>query len=196
MVFFALGVGDAQYQHVLGQPALVAPHGGGNAQGKTLFAQQRVAAVARAVAPNFACFGVVHDVFGGGVARPRHVGLAGLQRRAHGVHARHKVAVGAKYLVHRRAHAGHELHVDRDVGAVRQLNPNVCNGAAQRPHGKRHHVHGAAFHATVKQGLQGRAHGGRVLPVVGGAGVFLLLAANKGAVFYAGHVRGVRPRQI
>ena len=46
MVLFAAWSGHAQYQHVLGQPALVTAHGGGNAQRKALFAQQRVAAVA------------------------------------------------------------------------------------------------------------------------------------------------------
>ena len=38
MVFFALRIGHAQDEHVLGQPALVASHIGGDAQGKTLFA--------------------------------------------------------------------------------------------------------------------------------------------------------------
>ena len=38
MVFLALWIGHAQDQHVLGQPALVASHIGGDAQGKTFFA--------------------------------------------------------------------------------------------------------------------------------------------------------------
>ena len=46
MVFFALRVGQSEDQHVLGQPALVAAHVGGDTQRKTLFAQQSVAAVA------------------------------------------------------------------------------------------------------------------------------------------------------
>ena len=46
MVFLALGVGHAQDQHVLGQPALVAAHVGGDAQGKAFLAQQGIAAVA------------------------------------------------------------------------------------------------------------------------------------------------------
>ena len=46
VVFFTLRVGQAQDEHVLGQPALVAPHVGGDAQRKTFFAQQRIAAVA------------------------------------------------------------------------------------------------------------------------------------------------------
>ena len=46
VVLFAFWVGYAQNQHVLGQPALVAPHGGSDAQGQTLLAQQSIAAVA------------------------------------------------------------------------------------------------------------------------------------------------------
>jgi hypothetical protein len=44
--FLPSGIGHAQDQHVLGQPTLVAAHGGCNAQCQALFAQQSVAAVA------------------------------------------------------------------------------------------------------------------------------------------------------
>ena len=46
---FAFGILDAQDQHVLGQPALVAGHHRSDAQGQALLAQQGVAAVAAAV---------------------------------------------------------------------------------------------------------------------------------------------------
>ena len=48
---------DAEDEHVFGQPALVARHGGGDAQGETLLAQQGVAAIAGTVGPDFAGFG-------------------------------------------------------------------------------------------------------------------------------------------
>ena len=54
MVFFALRVGQAQDEHVLGQPALVTPHVRSDAQGETFFAQQSVATVTRPVGPDFA----------------------------------------------------------------------------------------------------------------------------------------------
>ena len=117
VVLFALWVTDAQDQHVLGQPAFVFAHGGRNAQREALFAQQRVATVAGAVAPNFAGLGVMNDVFGL-VARPFHVGLARLQWRADGVYARHEGAIHAQHVVHRLAHAGHDFHVDGDIRAV------------------------------------------------------------------------------
>ena len=143
VVFFTLWVGHAQNQHVLCQPTLVAAHIGCNAQCKAFFAQQSVATVARAIAPDFTCFWVVNNVFGG-VARPFHIGLSSGQRRAHGVHARHKSAISAQHVVHGFAHAGHDALVHGHIGAVRQLNANVGNWTAQWAHRKWHHIHGAA----------------------------------------------------
>ena len=71
----ALGAGQLEDQHVLGQPALVAGHHAGDAQRVALLAEQRVAAVAGAVGPDRPLLGELHDVLGV-VARPRDVGLA------------------------------------------------------------------------------------------------------------------------
>src|SRR5690606_13949861 len=70
---------DAQYQHVLRQPALVACHGGSDTQRETLLAQQRVSAVARAVGPDLARLREMHDVLVLAVAWPAHIGLSRLQ---------------------------------------------------------------------------------------------------------------------
>ena len=194
VVLFALRTGHAQNEHVLSQPTLVTAHGGRNAQRKALLAQQSVAAVARAIRPDLTRLWKVHDVFGL-VARPFHIGLARGQRCAHGVHARHKSAVHAQHVIHRTAHARHDALVDRNIGAVADLDANVRNVRAQRAHRKRHHEHGASGHAAVKQWRQGGAHLGGFHPVVGGACVFFARAANIGAVFHAGHVAGVRAGQ-
>ena len=69
----ALGRGELEDQHVLGQPALVAGHHRGDPQREALLAEQRVAAVARAEGPDLAGLGEVDDVLVVGVARPRHV---------------------------------------------------------------------------------------------------------------------------
>jgi hypothetical protein len=67
-------------QHVFGQPAFVAAQRRRDAQRQALLAQQRVAAVARAVRPDLAwcrekwAMSLAPDVR---LARPRHVGLAG-----------------------------------------------------------------------------------------------------------------------
>jgi len=47
----------------------------------------------------------------------------------------------------------------------------------------------------LNNAVQRGAHLGRVFPVVGRAGVFLLGGADVGAVFHAGHVRWVGPGQ-
>ena len=198
MEFFAFGVGHAQDQHVFGQPAWATggpfssrfSHVRGDAQRETFFAQQGVAAVARAIRPNFTGLWIVHDVFGG-VARPTHIFLASLQGRAHAVHARHELAIGAQYLVHGLAHAGHDFHIDSHVSAVGEFDADMGNRAAQGAHGKRHHIQGATSHAAIKQRLQGLAHLGRCHPVIGRAGVFFVFRANKGAVFNTRHIRGV-----
>ncbi|MNV02509.1 hypothetical protein D3C71_927460 [compost metagenome] len=189
VVLLALGIGHAQDEHVLCQPALVAAHGGGDAQGQALLAQQRVAAVARAVGPDFARFWVVDDVLDLGVARPaRRVLLAVGQGGTHRVHARHELAFHAQHVVHGLAHAGHQALVHGHIGAVGQFHADVGDVAAQRAHAEGHHVHGAALHAAVKQGLQRGAHFGGSHPVVGGASVFLGGRADVGAVFHTGHV--------
>jgi hypothetical protein len=78
VMLLALGRFDAEDQHVLGHPAVIARHVRGNAQGQALLAEQRVAAVAGTVGPDFAGFGIMDDVLGGRVARPARILLAGL----------------------------------------------------------------------------------------------------------------------
>ena len=108
VVGLALGRGEAQDEHVLGQPALLAGHGRGDAQGQALLAQQGVAAVARAVRPDGRLVGEVHDVLvlGIALARPGHVVLERGQRRADGVQAGDELAVGAERLEHRACPRG------------------------------------------------------------------------------------------
>jgi hypothetical protein len=107
--------GQLEDQHVLGEPALVAGHDRGDAQGEALLAQQGVAAVARAVGPDFARLREVDDPLVV-VAGPRHVGLAGVERRAQGVDGRHEETVVAQLVERGLAHAGHHPHRNGDVG--------------------------------------------------------------------------------
>ena len=58
---FPGGIFEAQDQHVLGHPALLARHPARDAQRETLLAEQRVAAVARADAPDQFFFGEMQD---------------------------------------------------------------------------------------------------------------------------------------
>ena len=56
--------------------------------------------------------------------------------------------------------------------------PSWAIAAAERAHAERDHVHGAAAHAAVEELREGLAHLVRVDPVVGRAGVLLVLASR------------------
>ena len=118
-----LGRGDAQDQHVLGQPALVVGHGRGDAQGEALLAQQGVAAVAGAVRPDLPGLGEVGDVLVVPVARPGDV-VAAVEGVADGVQALHERA-RPEHAEDLRPHPGHRPHVGHDVGRVGQLHADV-----------------------------------------------------------------------
>ena len=101
---------------MLGQPALLARHDAGNAQSKTFFAQQRIAAVARAKRPDEFFVGEMTDVFVLFIAGPYHVFLAWLQRRAHGVQTRHEKFIRTQQVQYRTADARHDAHTRHHVG--------------------------------------------------------------------------------
>ena len=113
---------------MLGQPTLVTRHHACDAKGKALFAKQCVAAVARAVRDDLAGFWEVDDVLVLSVAGPRNVSLSGLEWSANRVQARDKVTVVAKLGQRTCAHAGHDAHVDHDVGGVGEFNADVRDG--------------------------------------------------------------------
>ncbi len=185
---FALRVFDAQNEHVLGHPAFVTSDVGGDAQRKALLAQQRVATIARAVAPDLARLREVDDVLGL-IAGPGDVALAGRERLAHRMHAgHHALDVLVDLGQYRRADPRHDAHVHHGIGGVRQLHADAAHGRTDRPHGERQDVHGAAAHGAAKQPFQLAAHGERVFPVIGGAGVLLAQRADKGAVLDARNI--------
>ena len=193
VVLLAFGRGDAQDEHVLGQPAGLAvaccgmTHRRGDAQRQALLAQQGVAAVAGTVGPDLAGFREVDDVLLG-VAGPGNFLDALKQRHADAVNGRHEGTVSTQHVPHGLAHAGHDAHVGNHIGRVGQLDADLRDLATQRAHGEGHDIHGAALHAALEELLERGAHLGRFNPVVGRAGVDFLLAADEGAVFDPGHV--------
>ena len=187
---FVRGGFDAEDEHVLGHPALVAGDVGGDAQGEALLAEQRVAAVARAVAPDLAGLGEVDDVLFV-VAGPGDVVSARRQRRAYGVHAGDDaldvlVDLGEDWS----ADAGHDSHVHDGVGGVGELDSDLRHGRADGAHAVGQDVHGASPHAAAEELLELLTHHEGVFPVVGRAGVVLGEGADEGAVFHAGDVVG------
>ena len=145
---------DAEDQHVLGEPALVAAHHRRDAQREAFLAEQRVAAVARAVRPDLARLREVDDVLVVLVARPRDVRLPGARaaRRPNARTARTAPSAPSTSYT-RAAHARHQLHVDDDVRAVGELDADVRDVTADRSHRERHDVHRAPAHASVEEPL-------------------------------------------
>ena len=174
-------------EHVLGQPALVARLHRGDAQRVALLAEQRVAAVARAVGPDRALLREVHDVLGR-VARPRDVGLARLERRADRVQAGHERRVVAEAGQRLRAGAGHDVHRGDDVGRVGDLDAELRHLGGERAHAVGDDVHRAAAHRPAVEVGHQDLHLVRGHPVVGDAGVALVHRADVGAVLDPGDV--------
>ena len=184
VVDLPVGQLELEDEHVLGHPALVAGHGRGDAQREALLAQEGVAAVARAHAPDRALLREVHDE-------------APLRREVpERVEARHELLGRAQLVEGGPAHAGHEPHVRDDVGAVRDLDPDPAEGRAERAHDVGHDVERPSLHRALEErphplpGLRGRH------PVVRGPGVLARPAGDEGEVLGAGHVRGVAAVQV
>ena len=123
--FLPFRIFDTEDEHVLGQPALVTSHRRRDAQREAFLTQQRVAAVARTVAPDLTQLGEVNDVLLL-VAGPGHVLLAFFQRRTDGVHARHHTLFRlVDLLEHFFSYARHDAHVHHDVGRVGELHADL-----------------------------------------------------------------------
>ena len=118
------------------------------------------------------------------------------ERHPDGMQAGHELAVVAQHLERGSAHAGHDAHRRGHVGRVGQLHADVGDRRAQRAHREGHDVHGASAHRAAKQAGERLAHLLRVAPVVGGAGVVLVLGADEGPVLDPGHVAGIRAGQV
>ena len=183
----ALRILHLEDKHMLGHPAFIAGHAGGDSQRVALLAQQRVAAVTAAERPDRPFLGEVHDVLRG-VAGPWHVVLAGPQRLADGVQAGHKVAVLAEDFPDCRAHARHDAHIRHNVGRVGELDANLRKRRTERAHAERDDIQNATVHGAKKKAVQGGLHLARRHPIVRGAGIGLALAADECAVLDAGDV--------
>ena len=138
----------------------------------------------------------MYNILHAGVARPRLVLGTGQQWIAYRVHTGDKVAVRAQHVEHLPPHSRHQLHIHHHVRAVSQLDADVRDLRAQRPHRERHNIHRAPPHAARKDWLKNNTHLGRSHPVVGGARVVLPLAADVGAALHTGDVAGMGAREV
>src|SRR6185295_13416817 len=91
---------DAEDQHVLREPALLASHHRCDAKREALLPEKRVAAVTGAEGPDLFRLGVMDDVFVLLVARPGHVFLARRERSADRMHGGDELAFVAENVEH------------------------------------------------------------------------------------------------
>ena len=149
----------------------------GDAQREALLAQQRVAAVARADAPDELLLGEVQMKRRSGERSPSEC------RPLTNSPSAPSCASAAL------AHAGHDPHVGDDVRAVGDLDADLGERRAERAHHVRDDVHRAAAHRAVEQRARPFACASAGLhPVVGRPGVVLRRRADEGEVLGAGDV--------
>ena len=175
---------EAEDKHMLGHPALLASQVTGDAEGEALFAKERVAAVARADAPDEALFGEVSDV------------AAERVEIAKRVKAGNEVGGIAKAVGGDFADAGHDAHVGDDVRTVRDLDADFAERGMGGAHDVRHDVHGAAAHGAVEQSTDFVFGAARIHPIVGGTDVVFVGSTDEGEVFCARDVTGTAAVKI
>ncbi len=166
---------------MLGEPALLASHGRGDAQRIALLAQQRVAAVAGTDAPDGALF--------------REMGnkTAIWGQIAERVQAWNPIVRACLDAIQRHlAHARHDAHVGNDIRAIGDLDADLGIGRTGRTHQVGDDVHGAAAHRLVEQGTNALFGIGGAHPVVGRARVLGILRADEGEVFGTRDVLRIR----
>ncbi len=128
---------DAHDDHVLGQPSLLVAEVGADAERNAFLAEQGVAAVARADAPDEPFLGEMHDVAAVGV------------EVADRVEALDEILAVAELLEDGRPDAGHDPHADRDVARIRDHEAGLGVGRVGVAHHVGDDVHGPAGHAAV-----------------------------------------------
>ncbi|MPM78828.1 hypothetical protein SDC9_125843 [bioreactor metagenome] len=112
----SFGVLHAQNQHVLGHPALMPAQHGGYAQGKALFPQQNIAAVARIDRQDGVVLREVGDI-----------PVFGVQLRF-GMQPLHKIRAVPQLIQNGPAHPCDDGHVQHHVNGIGQLNAVFCIG--------------------------------------------------------------------
>jgi hypothetical protein len=107
-----------------------------------------------------------------------------------------ELAVGAEGLQHLSPGAGHDHHVDDDIGRICHFDADLGEGRAYRSHGERDDVHRPPFHASPEDFDHLALHVGGRGPVVRWADVLLVLGADVGTLFDTRNVARVRAGEI
>ncbi len=181
---------------MLGHPAFVPRHRRGDAECEALLAEQSIATVAGAEAPDLTRLREVHDVFFL-VRRPRDIRLTRLQRHADRVHARDDaLEILVDQLEHLFADARHDAHVHDHVGRVGELHADLRHRRTDGAHAERQHIHRAALHAAGEKSLERLPHLERIHPIVGRTGGLFGQRTYISAILLARDVARIGTRQI
>ena len=181
IVSLALRARQADDEHVLGEPTLVARLIARDAQRVALLAEQRVAAVAAAEALDGELLGEVHD------EAAVRVELAGRVQSLDEL-----AALAGDALERRAAGARHQDHVDDHICTIGDLDTAARVRRVDGAHAVGHHIERAALHAALEELAHlGVGLGGRH-PMVVRTGVFLVGGADEGQVFDACDIRRMR----
>ena len=176
ILLLALGILDAQDQHMLGHPALVFAQVRGDTESEALFAQQNVSAVAGVYRDNGIVLREVHDI-----------SLLSVNV-AFAVEALNPIGAVAQGIPNLLSHSGHDGHVQHNVNRIGELHADFGQRRTYRTHGIRNDIHSAALVAAAGNVIQHFISLFRIHPVVGGARILFLFGADHGAVLYTGHV--------
>ena len=133
----ALGILNAEDEHMLGHPALAAAENGGDAEREALLAEKDVSAVAGVDGPDGVVLRELNDV------------AVLLVELSLGVESLDEVGAVSESVEHLLAHAGHDRHGYDDVDGVGELDAVLCERGADDAHGIGDNVHGAALHGAV-----------------------------------------------
>ena len=112
-MLLALGILDAQDQHMLGHPALVFAQVGGDTESEALFAQQNVSAVAGVYRDNGIVLREVHDI-----------SLLSVNV-AFAVEALNPIGAVAQGIPNLLSHSGHDGHVQHNVDRIGELHADL-----------------------------------------------------------------------
>jgi len=176
VVNFAVGIFNAEDEHMLSKPAFFSCEVGCYTESEALFAEKNVSAVTGVNGHDGIVFRELNDI------TIFFVDIFSC------VNALDKIVAVSESFNNFFTGSGHNEHVKYDVDGVGDLEADLCEGRADNAHGVGDNIHGSADHGAVVKLVELFIHFLRIAPVVGVTCVFLLGSADEGSAFNTGNV--------